>query len=529
MSIKIDRDPLRRSRYAQGGGIYRIIPAGVVRPESSAELRLVLEWAQAEGSALIPRGAGSAMDGSNVGEGVVVDLTRLGSGACEIDAVTRSARVAPSLRGGQLQQRAGLHGLRFPPDPASGHWATIGGMVSTNAAGPRTVRYGSTRDWVEALTLETFQGPLELRRGVMPDLNHSIGRAWQRELQPALRQAAGVILRAWPELTKNSFGYNLGAWLQSADLLDLVIGSEGTLGLISEVVLKLDPVPKHRISLLLVVKSRRDLIPAVSALRQVEASTVEFFDRTFLQLVDAPSVGSTGDPLRRGGGAILADLEGDQPAALIAAAEQVVTGADSWLLHSQVATQAEAIDQLWELRRGASPALARMGGGRRSLQVIEDGVVPLPRLADYLDQVESICQDQGVPVVLFGHAGNGHVHANLLPDIAATDWLERVRRIYLEVNRIVLELGGVPSGEHGAGRLRAPLLESGYGPEAAALCRRLKQLFDPDNLLNPGVILGQADPLEKLKIGADAVPLPEGVAAWLQDIEAKADWERERW
>ena len=193
-------------------------------------------------------------------------------------------------------------------------------------------------------------------------------------------------------------------------------------------------------------------------------------------------------------------------------------------------SDAAEIEQMWSIRHRASPILAGLADGRRSLQVIEDGCVPVARLAEYLDAVDGAARAQRIDVVMFGHAGDGHVHVNLLPNIHDADWQDRVRAIFDAVSDAVIRLGGTPSGEHGAGRLRAGLLEPLYGPEVLECFRAVKHAFDPAGFFNPGVIVGDGgDPMRQLKVGADAVSLPTGVAAYLQRIEVEANWGESRW
>ena len=199
-------------------------------------------------------------------------------------------------------------------------------------------------------------------------------------------------------------------------------------------------------------------------------------------------------------------------------------------LDTRFAVAAAEIDHLWEIRHGASPVLARIADGRRSLQVIEDGCVPPERLAEYVAVVEAACRRQAIDVVMFGHAGDGHLHVNLLPNLRFPDWLDRVRTIYDEVTDAILRLGGTPSGEHGAGRLRSGLLERLYGPDVMACFRAVKLAFDPGSLFNPGVIVdGGVDPFVNLKVGDAAVQLPEGTAEYLRSIETGARWGENRW
>jgi FAD/FMN-containing dehydrogenase len=174
--------------------------------------------------------------------------------------------------------------------------------------------------------------------------------------------------------------------------------------------------------------------------------------------------------------------------------------------------------------------LASLGDGRSSLQVIEDGCVPPARLVEYLDAIDTATTRQRIDAVLFGHAGDGHVHVNLLPNLLEADWLVRVRGVFDEVTAAVIRLGGTTSGEHGTGRLRAGTLAPLYGERVMTVFRAVKQAFDPEGLWNPGVILGDGtDPLQRLKVGSDAAELPEGIAEQLRAITTGATWGENRW
>ncbi|MES2305410.1 MAG: FAD-binding oxidoreductase [Gemmatimonadota bacterium] len=524
-------DSLRRARYSEGAGIYRIIPAAVVRPTSLAELRAAIDDARAAGWSVTPRGAGSAMDGGNLGEGLILDLTAFESGRCVVNARNRTARLSPSIPLAHLQALAGRDGLRFPPDPSSGAWATLGGMVSTNAAGARTVRYGSVRPWIKELTLETAVGPLTLVRGMPADLGHPVMVKWYTAVAPLLGAHADAIRAAFPKVRKNSAGYALDQLLTSGDLIDVVIGSEGTLGVITDIVVRLDPIPTARASLRVALRNRHDLAAVLATIRSHDPSTLELLDTSFLRLiqhrVDTPEHPGL---LSEAAGLLLVDLEGNSAPELAERLQQLVAAVTPLVLDVQTALDPASIEQLWAVRHGASPMLAGLTDGRRSLQVIEDGCVPTERLAEYLDAIDAATARQRIDAVLFGHAGDGHVHVNLLPNLNDPDWRERVRAIFDEVTAAVIRLGGTTSGEHGAGRLRAGTLEALYGSTVIAVFRALKAAFDPDGLWNPGVILGDAaDPIRQLKVGPDAATLPDGVAAQLRAIETGATWANGRW
>ncbi|HEU4828639.1 MAG TPA: FAD-binding oxidoreductase, partial [Gemmatimonadales bacterium] len=208
-----------RAVYAEGAGIYRIVPAAIAIPADIADLAHLVRWAGAEGIPLVPRGAGSGMAGGNVGDGVVVDLARIGDRRVSIHPEQRRASAAASVTHLELNRAAGAHDLRLPPDPSSGRFATLGGMLSTNAAGARTVRYGSVRRWVEAAELVTADGDVvRLARGQSPRGGSSLADRFDTSVAPRIRAAAGTIAEVFPGTRKNSSGYALDAWLASGDL-----------------------------------------------------------------------------------------------------------------------------------------------------------------------------------------------------------------------------------------------------------------------------------------------------------------------
>ncbi len=520
-----------RARYSQGGGIYRMIPAAVARPTNAAELAEVLDGARRRGLTVTPRGAGSAMDGGNVGNGLVIDLTLYDDDHCLVNEEERRAFASPSIALARLNAEAAPHGLRFPVDPSSAGWATLGGMVSTNAAGPHSVRAGSTRRWVRGVAMVTGDGYLDISRHREPDQQHPVVARWRNDVEPLLQQYAAAIRDRYPKVRKNSAGYALDHYLESEDLLDIVIGAEGTLGIITDVNLELEAIPAHRVSLRVAIRDRRDLVAAIEALRLHDPATLEFLDASFLRLIapQEPTIVDPDVPLLASG-LLLMDLEGEDSAELVDRAVAAARAVQAMAVDVRLAQDAHEIDELWRVRHRASPILAGLTDGRRSLQVVEDGCVPVARLAEYLDAIDAAARAQRIDLVMFGHAGDGHVHVNLLPSMRDTDWKERVRAIYDEVSDAVIRLGGTPSGEHGAGRLRAGLMESLYGPEVMACFRAIKQAFDPAGLFNPGVIVGDGtDPLAALKVGADAATLPDGIEAYLSRIEAAAKWGESRW
>lgn len=515
-------DSPARAAYAEGAGIFRIVPEGVVVPSTTGALSTLVAWAASNRVPLVPRGAGSGMAGGNIGAGVVVDLGVLDGGPLGVHAGQRRAIAGTAVRLRALDEDARRKGLRLPPDPSSARFATLGGMVSTNASGPRSVASGSIRRWVEAIEMITPDGyPLLLRRGETPLSTPTVER-FRRDAEPALRAAESLIRDRFPRTLKNSSGYALDRWLDSGDLLDLVVGAEGTLGFVTRTEWRLEPVPREYGGVRAALGDIGVLGGIVAELRGLSPSALEYLDATFLSFAEVGEGGVEG--------LLMVELEGDdkdEVASRTAEAGRILAR------HSQqirTAADRQSLEALWSIRHAASPMLAGLGESRRSLQVIEDGCVPLAAMPGYIGAVRRAAERQRLQVVIFGHAGEGNLHVNLLPDLAEPEWRERVVAVFEEVTEAVLALGGSPSGEHGDGRLRAHLLERVYGPDIMALFRLVKNAFDPKGIMNPGIKLPAPDqrPFADLKVGDGAAILPPRIEAGLREIERSAGYSLSR-
>lgn len=503
-------DPRIRAAYSEGAGIYRIVPDAVAIPAGIAEVTALVRAAERAGTPLVPRGAGSGMPGGNVGRGTVVDCSS-GFGELKVDPARRIARAGAGVTWAAVNEAARAHGLRLPPDPSSGAFATSGGMVSTNAAGPRSVRCGSVRDWVESLELVGEGGEIRtIRRG---------GGAGPWPLTPDTRDLVG---RWFPRTRKNSSGYALDAFARSGDELDLVIGAEGTLGIVTTVEWRLEPLPTDSAGAALTLGSLDDLGEAVSYLATLDPAAVELLDRTLLEFLAAAG----GDVHPGAECLLLVEFERQTAAAARGVMGDAVRGLKHLTVQAETAPDRAGLERLWGIRRLASPALARLPETRRSLQVVEDGCVPLARLSDYVAGLRAAAARHEIPVAIFGHAGDGHVHVNALPDLTRPGWREALGALYADVVDLLGTLGGTPSGEHGDGRLRAGTLERFFGSGLMSRFRDLKAAYDPKSVFNPGVILPAPDwsPLADLKVGESAAGIPDDIAARLRQIERSGGW-----
>jgi FAD/FMN-containing dehydrogenase len=267
-------------------------------------------------------------------------------------------------------------------------------------------------------------------------------------------------------------------------------------------------------------------VKVVAALLACEPSAVELLDRTFLELVSHTDIGEGFAAVEA---MLLVEIERDDPGSLRQAVARAADTVRPWAAAVDTALTPESAARLWELRHAASPILAGLPEDRRSLQVIEDACVPLERMGDYIRTVRRVTSARDIGAVIFGHAGDGHVHVNLLPRVGRPGWEQGVAGVLEEVSEAVLRLGGTPSGEHGDGRLRAGLLQRIYGDEIVGLFRRVKFAFDPLGILAPGVILPSGEPaITRLKVGRQAIPIPDDIARALREIERTGGYGRSR-
>src|SRR5437667_7079739 len=260
-------DPRVRAAYAEGAGVYRIVPAAVAIPQTVDDVVSLVRQAAASKIALIPRGAGSGMPGGNVGSGIIADLS-IGFAELVIEAQAQVARAGASVTWSEVNEAARPYGLRLPPDPSSGAFATSGGMVATNAAGPRSVRYGSMRRWVEGLEVVEVDGTVRtVKRGAGSGTRFALTSDDRR-----------LITDRFPKTRKNSSGYALDRFAESGDEVDLFVGSEGTLGIVTEVQWKLDPIPPHTAGAALGFADLESMSEAVRYLVSLTPSAIELLD-----------------------------------------------------------------------------------------------------------------------------------------------------------------------------------------------------------------------------------------------------------
>jgi FAD/FMN-containing dehydrogenase len=466
------------------------------------------------------------MASGSIGDGVIVDLSRMREiGA--VDVERKRIHVQPGAVWLDVESVAHTHGLRIPPDPSSGTFATIGGMVSTNAAGAHTLKYGAMRRWVTALDCIFDDGSrATIARGEpLPSGIPALDRF--ARIAGALRDDADATVHAG--LRKNSSGYGVHAYAQSGELVDLLVGSEGTLVIVVGIELQLAELPGATSSLLGAFPTLEGAVASAVQARDAGAAACELLDRTFL---DVAARGHALPDVPAGTEAVLlAEVEGDDADDAARRAQSLAAAFRSAGASSvSLALTPDDEEHLWELRHAASPILATLGASLTSMQFIEDGAVPPERLPDYVRGIREILRAHDVPGVIFGHAGDSHVHVNPLVDVTRENWQETVQSMLDDAVALTARLGGTLDAEHGDGRLRTPLLSRVWSDAAMRTFRLVKETFDPAGIFNPGVKvpLPNERAIVDVKYDPALAPHPPRAARALAHVAAKRAYSEDR-
>jgi D-lactate dehydrogenase len=438
--------PADRWAYSYDNSKRQRLPGAVAVPTDESQMLALVNACREHGVALCARGLGTGTAGAAVPpeNGLVISteaMTRV-----VIDAPNRVAVVQPGATNGAVQAAAAEHGFFWPPDPTSANYSTVGGNLACNAAGPRAVKYGTPRE--NTLGLRAVSG-------------------------------SGTLLRTGCYTTKGVVGY---------DLTRLIIGSEGTLAVICEATLKLTPLPEAVRVLRFLYSSVVDAAAAVSRLmaQPVVPRALEFADKAALKLIReyaAPEIPGAAQAM------LMVEAEGSAGQVDANAAALIAAGSGEGLLEARAAKSEAEGKELWRARKALSPALRTIAPKK----INEDVVVPVSEMASFIGELESLEQRYDIPIVCFGHAGNGNIHVNLLIDPSDEKQMRGATACLGEVFRAVIDRRGTLSGEHGIGFDKKEFVGLEIEPATLQLMHQIKQQFDPDNILNPGKLFPSAD------------------------------------
>ncbi|GAB2640389.1 FAD-linked oxidase C-terminal domain-containing protein [Prescottella soli] len=475
-------DGTTRAMYSSDASLYRVPPTTVVFPRAVYEVATVLDVCRAEGVPITARGAGTSVAGNAVGPGVVLDFSRYLGRVLDVDPQARTAVVEPGVVQATLQRAAAPHWLRFGPDPSTHNRCTIGGMLGNNACGARTLGYGRTSDNVVGL---------EFLSGAGEEL--SLPAATDAPILAALRDVTSTglatIRTEFGRFGRQASGYALEHLLpeNGFDVRRFLVGSEGTLGIVTQATVRLVLDPAHRVLVALGyddIASAGDDSKAVLGFRP---TACEGIDSRLVDVVRDRRGSQAVPPLPRGAAWLFVEIAGDARDEVLGRAQALAKGCGA--IDALVVEDPARAAALWRIREDGAGLAGRSPAGKPAYAGWEDAAVPPDRMGSYLRDFDALLTDFGITGLPYGHFADGCLHIRLDLPMDRPDGTAVFRRFLTSAAELVARYDGSLSGEHGDGRARSELLPLMYSPDALRLFGAVKHVFDPDNVLNPGVLV----------------------------------------
>lgn len=506
-------DRMSQLLYSTDASLYRMVPEAVAIPSSRDELADAIRIAAAHGMPILPRGAGTSLAGQTVIEGLVIDCSRHFRQILEVNPEERWVRVEPGVILDELNDHLRPSGLFFAPDVATGSRANLGGMLGNNSSGMRSLRYGKTVDHVlELKAILSSSETVEFRQFDRTALDRiCAGDSTESRLHRAIRGTVAEnrdeIAARFPKVMRRVSGYNLDELLDDDrfNLSRLLVGSEGTLAVLIEARLRLEPLPPSRAVVVLHFRGVMEAIRLVPHLLHFRPTALELLDRYALELARGNASVS---------GLAARFLQGEPDAVLLVefsgSREEVEDGISELTADQAVGDACFAVTEardaglqqaIWQVRKNSLGVMMSIRGDFKPVAFIEDSCVPVESLADYVDDVQRICAGHRRGLMLYAHAGVGVIHLRPILNLKQQEDVAILRSISEEVFRRVVHYGGSWSGEHGDGLARSYKLREFFGERIYAAFRDVKRAFDPGWLMNPGKILDAPPPTDHLRIG----------------------------
>ncbi|QXT63765.1 FAD-binding and (Fe-S)-binding domain-containing protein [Tessaracoccus palaemonis] len=476
----IDTSTLTRALYSSDASLYRVAPQAVARPRTTEELVAVVRAALEVGMPITARGAGTSCAGNAVGPGLVIDVARHLTTIHSIDETSRTAVIDPGVVQEQLQVAARSFGLRLGPDPSTSTRCTVGGMIGNNACGPRALGYGRMADNVVSLDIITGTGELV-----------TLGTDDLPELRNLVAANLGIIRTEFGTFSRQVSGYSLEHLLPENrfDTPRFFAGTEGTLGVIVRATVQLVADAPERVMVALGYPTMPDAGDDISRLLQFSPTACEGLDRRIVDVVIAKNGPDSVGVLPAGDGWMFLELVGEDAAEVRDRAERLLAYAhatEGWVVDDPARAA-----ELWKIRADGA-GLAGVSLERPAYGGWEDAAVPPQHLGTYLREFDALLARHGLQGLPYGHFGDGCVHCRIDFPLTADGGAQGYKDFVEEAAALVARFGGSMSGEHGDGRARSALLPHMYTPEAIELFGRVKRIFDPEGLLNPGVLVDPA-------------------------------------
>lgn len=493
-----------RRYFSTDTSILTVTPALVMYPRNEADMRKTarFSWQLAERGRIVPltaRGAGTDQTGAALGSGIIVAFPAHMNRLLELDDKSGLITVEPGANFGKIQQTLKTHGRFLPPFPASMEYSTIGGAVANNAGGEKSLKYGTMRNYVRGLRVVLANGEvIETGRLSKKELSKKLGLTSfegeiYRALDALLEEHHGIVAKMEPDVTKNAAGYCLSEVRHkdgSFDLTPLFVGSQGTLGVITAVTLATEPFNAAPSLFVAGFESIDQAQTAILELRGLSEmpSSIEMVDDNLLNLVDRLNPNQLGDAVKRPYAKATLFIEFDcHDRAKKKALKKAQKILDKYASSVHLEENIEAQEKLLAVRNSTATILSHTEGRLKALPLVEDGIVPPERFGDYVKGLQEMLTRNHLQPAVWGHAGDGHLRIQPFLDLSQVGDRQVAFRLIEEHFQLVNDLGGSLTGSHGDGRLRAPYLPKMYGAEVYDLFRKVKQIFDPYGIMNPGV------------------------------------------
>ena len=485
-------DAFTRGRYATDASIYQIMPKVVAFPRHAEDVAAALDVARAHGVPVIARGGGTSQNGQPIGDGIVLDFSRYFNDMISIDTDALTATVQPGMVLATLNATLREKGLFFPVEPSTASRCTIGGMAGNNSCGARSLAYGKMSDNVLAIEALLHDGT---RARFGTDIRGPEADRMARDLWALADRERDEIAARFPQVQRRVGGYNLDALLgDHPDFAQLLVGSEGTLALSRELVLKLARIPDHRVMGVCHFPGFRAAMETTRHLVDLGPTAVELVDNNVLTLgADIPMFRQTLAQITRGTPdcLLLVEFAGDNAAELERALDRLETCmADHGHADAVVRISTPAVQrQVWDVREACLNIMMSAKGDARPVSFIEDCAVPLEHLADYTDAITDLFARHGTRGTWYAHASVGCLHVRPILNLKNPEGVRAMRAIAEEAMELVRKFKGSHSGEHGDGISRSEFHERMFGPQLVRAFEAVKDRFDPDARLNPGKIV----------------------------------------
>jgi FAD/FMN-containing dehydrogenase len=489
-----------RNAYSTAACIYKIRPIAVVVPRTVEDVQTAVKYAYDNQVPVIPRGGASGLAGQAVGFGIILDCAKYMNKIVEVNPQNDWIRVEPGVLLDDLNRRLSSDRKLLPPDPASSDQCVIGGMIGTNAAGVHGLKHGATKDAVHSLTVVLSDGEaVELnsspgtKAASRQDDSHQVTKRLKGTLEKLLLNKRELIQRHYPKVRKNSSGYNLldAVGPDRVDLRKILVGSEGTLGVVVSAKLRIADIPKAKASGLAYFRDHELMTEAVLASLELRPVAVELMDKTLLDLARGRNE-MVERFIEEGSQAILLfEFEGqtsDESEGRLEELRKLLV--EKRRLAFKFRENPENLGSLWEMRKAATHILEEVQSAAKKASFIEDVTVPIEAFPEYIRKLAVILHSHEIPYSIYGHAGVGNIHCEPLLDLHKPEHRALLDVVASEVFDLAISVGGTLSGEHGDGYVRTPFLERLYGREVYSLFRSVKEVFDPKGILNPGKIVG---------------------------------------